>query len=233
MRGRKMTPDNLDLALKLLPLQLWNTLYMVFVSAFFAVLIGLPLGVILAVADKGHIKENVGLYRILEAVVNIGRSFPFAILMVALIPVTRLIVGTSLGTTASIVPLSIAAAPFFARLVEFSLKEVDRNIIEAAIVIGSNAKQVVAKVLLPEALPSIVQSITMTIVNLIGYSAMAGLVGGGGLGQVAIQYGYNRFNTPIMVSTVVLLILLVQAVQWTGGSIVKSIYRKRGKITHD
>lgn len=223
-----MSPDHLDLALKLLPLQLWNTIYMVFASAFFAVLIGLPLGVILAISDKGQIKEHALIYKVLEAIVNIGRSFPFAILMVALIPVTRLIVGTSLGTTASIVPLTIAAAPFIARLVETSLKEVDRHVIEAAIVIGSDVKQIIGKVLLPEALPSIVQGITLTVVNLIGYSAMAGLVGGGGLGQVAIQYGYNRFNTPIMVATVILLIILVQVVQWTGGSIVKSIYRKRG-----
>lgn len=219
---------DIDLALQLLPLQIWNTLYMVFASAFFAVLIGLPIGVVLTISDKGHIKENTWLYKSLEAIVNIGRSFPFAILMVALIPFTRWLIGTSLGTTASIVPLTIAAAPFIARLVETSLKEVERPILEAAIVMGSNSWQIVSKVLLREALPGILSGITLTIVNLVGYSAMAGLVGGGGLGQVAIQYGYNRFNTFIMVVTVVLLILLVQAIQWTGHRAVQKIVKKRG-----
>jgi D-methionine transport system permease protein len=228
-----MTPDNIDLALNLLPLQLWNTIYMVLVATFFSVVIGLPLGVILTITDQGQIKQNGKVYKILETVVNIGRSFPFAILMVALIPFTRWIVGTSLGTTASIVPLTIAAAPFVARLIETSLKEVDRHILEAAVVMGSNSWQIVTKVLLPEALPSIVSAITLTVVNLIGYSAMAGLVGGGGLGQVAIQYGYNRFNTFIMVVTVILLILLVQIVQWIGGGLTTSISRKRGKLSHD
>lgn len=228
-----MNGENIQLALQLLPLQLWNTLYMVVVSGFFAVLIGLPLGVILTITDKGHIKENVAIYRVLEAIVNIGRSFPFAILMVSLIPVTRWIVGTSLGTTAAIVPLTIAAAPFVAKLIETSLKAVDRHILEAVIVMGSNTWQIITKVLLAEALPSIVSDITLTIINLIGYSAMAGLVGGGGLGQVAIQYGYNRFNTFIMISTVILLILLVQFIQWLGGYIVKTINKKRGKFSHD
>lgn len=227
-----MSP-NIDLALQLLPLQLWNTLYMVFVSTFFAVLIGLPLGVVLTITDKGHIKENAFVYKTLEAIVNIGRSFPFAILMVALIPFTRLIVGTSLGTTASIIPLTIAAAPFVARLVETSLKEVDNHLLEAVIVMGSNSWQIITKVLLLEALPSIISGITLTVVNLIGYSAMAGLVGGGGLGQVAIQYGYNRFNTFIMITTVILLILLVQVVQWLGNMAVKSILKKRGKLLYE
>ncbi|CRX39319.1 methionine ABC transporter permease [Estrella lausannensis] len=227
-----MNPD-IDLALQLLPLQLWNTIYMVAVAAFFAVLIGLPVGVILTITDKGHIKEHVGLYKVLETVVNIGRSFPFAILMVALIPFTRWLVGTSLGTTAAIVPLTVAAAPFVARLIEASLKEVDHHILEAAIIMGSNTWQIITKVLLQEALPSILSGITLTIVNLIGYSAMAGLIGGGGLGQVAIQYGYNRFNTFIMVTTVILLILLVQGVQWVGNRVVKSILKKRGKLIYE
>ena len=227
-----MNPD-IDLALQLLPLQLWNTIYMVAVSAFFAVLIGLPIGVILTITDKGHIKENVSLYKILETVVNVGRSFPFAILMVALIPFTRWLVGTSLGTSAAIVPLTVAAAPFVARLIEASLKEVDHHILEAALVMGSNTWQIITKVLLQEAMPSILSGITLTIVNLIGYSAMAGLIGGGGLGQVAIQYGYNRFNTFIMVVTVILLILLVQGVQWIGNRMVKSILKKRGKLIYE
>ncbi len=227
-----MQPD-LDLALKLLPLQLWNTIYMVFSAAFFALLIGLPLGIILTITSRGHLKEQRHLYKVLETTVNIGRSFPFAILMVALIPFTRWLIGTSLGTTASIVPLTIAAAPFIARLVESSLKEVDRHVVEAAIVMGSTTRQIITKVLLPEALPSIITATTLTIVNLIGYSAMAGLVGGGGLGQVAIQYGYNRFNTFIMATTVILLIILVQAVQWFGTTLVNRIQRKRGRSAHD
>src|SRR3990167_6109734 len=206
---------------------------MVAISTLFAVLIGLPIGVILTITDKGHIKENASLYKVLETIVNIGRSFPFAILMVALIPFTRWLIGTSLGTTASIVPLTVAAAPFVARLIETSLKEVDHHILEAAIVMGSNTWQIITKVLLQEALPSILSGITLTIINLIGYSAMAGLVGGGGLGQVAIQYGYNRFNTFIMVVTVALLILLVQGVQWIGNSIAKAILRKRGKLIYE
>jgi len=225
--------SNIELALNLLPLQLWNTIYMVFVATFFAFVIGLPLGIILTITDKGQIKQNASIYKILEAIVNIGRSFPFAILMVALIPFTRWVVGTSLGTTASIVPLTIAAAPFVARLIETSLKEIDRHILEAAIVMGSNSWQIVTKVLLPEALPSIVSATTLTIVNLIGYSAMAGLVGGGGLGQVAVQYGYNRFNTFIMFVTVALLILLVQTVQWVGSYFASSISKKRGKTSND
>ena len=228
-----MNVENIHLALQLLPLQLWNTLYMVFVSAFFAVLIGLPIGVILTITDKGHIKEQRTIYKTLETIVNIGRSFPFAILMVALIPFTRWITGTSLGTTASIVPLTLAAAPFIAKLIETSLKEVDRNILEAVIVMGSTTWQIITKVLLPEALPSIISAVTLTIISLIGYSAMAGLVGGGGLGQVAIQYGYNRFNTFIMIITVFLLILLVQAVQWLGRYVALRILKKRGKITYD
>lgn len=223
--------SNLRLALDLLPLQLWNTIYMVFVSAIFALAIGLPLGVILTITDKGHIKEKPCIHNFLEAVVNVGRSFPFAILMVALIPFTRWIVGTSLGTTASIVPLTIAAAPFIARQIETSLKEVDKHILEAVIVMGSDTWQIITKVLLPEALPSIIAGTITAVIHLIGYSAMAGLVGGGGLGQVAIQYGYHRFNTFIMVVTVLLLILLVQLVQWLGSSIIRSISKKMG-ISH-
>lgn len=228
-----MQMPDIDLALKLLPPQLWNTVYMVFSATFFALLIGIPLGVILTITSRGHLKEQPQVYKILETIVNIGRSFPFAILMVALIPFTRWLIGTSLGTTASIVPLTIAAAPFVARLVETSLKEVDRHIIEAAVVMGSTTRQIISKVLLPEALPSLIAAITLTVVNLIGYSAMAGLVGGGGLGQVAIQYGYNRFNTFIMVTTVVLLIILVQAIQWLGTTLANRINRKRGRSAHD
>lgn len=222
--------SNLNLALQLLPPELGNTLYMVFASAFFGLVLGLPLGLILTITGKGKLKENLLLYKILEALVNIGRSFPFAILMVALIPFTRWLIGTSLGTTASIVPLAIAAAPFLARLVETNLTEVDSHLVEAGIVMGSNTWQIIAKILLPEALPSLIASFTLTLVNLVGYSAMAGLVGGGGLGQVAIQYGYNRFNTPIMIATVALLIILVQCIQWAGNAAVYTLLKKRGKL---
>lgn len=223
-----MSP-NLELALQLLPIHLVKTLYMVFASGFFGLLFGLPLGIILALTAKGQIKENRFFYKTLESLVNIGRSFPFAILMIALIPFTRWLIGTSLGTTASVVPLTIAAIPFLARLIETNLLEVERSLVEAAIVMGSNTSQIVRKVLLPEALPSLISSITLTLINLVGYSAMAGLVGGGGLGQVAIQYGYHRYNIPIMISTVILLILLVQVIQWTGNAAAHALLKKRGK----
>jgi len=170
---------------------------------------------------------------VLETIVNIGRSFPFAILIIALIPVTRLIVGTSLGTTASIVPLTIAAIPLLARSVEIALNDIDRQIVETVVVMGSSTTQIITKVLLPEAWPSIILGITSLIISLIGYSTMAGLVGGGGLGQVAIQYGYNLFNGFIMTLTVVLLICLVQLVQWFGRVLHQQIQKKRGKWIHD
>jgi len=196
----------------------FETLYMVIASMFFATLIGLPLGVILF--QRGG--------RILGTIVNIIRSFPFAILMIALIPFTRLIVGTSLGTTASIVPLAVAAAPYLARIVETSLQGVGSNFIEAAKVMGSSNAQIIYKVLLPEAMPSLISNFTVAAVNVIGYSAMAGLVGGGGLGTVAINYGYQRFNVPLMLATVVLLIIIVQGVQWLGGKWTQKLLFKRG-----
>lgn len=224
-----MTHSNIDLAITLIPIELWNTLYMVFVSAFLAVLIGMPLGIILTITDKGHLKENRLLHEVLGAAVNIGRSFPFAILMIALIPITRLIVGTSLGTTASIVPLTIAAIPFFARLVETSLKEADKALIEAALVMGATPKQIIFKVLIPETLPSLILGITTTIINLIGYSTMAGTMGGGGLGKIAIQYGYQRFNTFLILITVIILIVLVQLIQWGGNRLASGLNKKRGR----
>ncbi|WP_042281470.1 methionine ABC transporter permease [Candidatus Protochlamydia sp. R18] len=224
-----MKHNQILLAFSLIPIEFWNTLYMVFCSAVLAMLFGIPLGVVLTITDKGHLKENRWLHEILGWIVNIGRSFPFAILMVALIPFTRWIVGTSLGTTASIIPLTIAATPFLARLIESSLKEIDKGIIEAAMVMGSTPTQIILKVLLPEALASIVLGMTTTIINLVGYSAMAGTMGGGGLGKIAIQYGYQRFNVFLMTITVILLILLVQAIQASGHAIARNINRKRGK----
>jgi D-methionine transport system permease protein len=201
---------DIKLALDLLPIELWNTLYMVIVSTLIAVIIGLPLGIILVITEEGHIKARPAINGILGTIVNIGRSFPFVILMVAIIPFTRIVVGTSLGTTAAIVPLSIAAAPFVARVVESSLKEIQKGVIEAAVSMGSTTWQITL-------------GITLTVVNLIGYSAMAGTIGGGGLGKIAIQYGYQRYNNFIMISTVIILIVVVQATQYLGNHIAKRI----------
>ena len=222
--------ENIYLSLRLIPLEFLNTLYMVFASTFFAILIGLPLGIILTLTSRGGLKARRWLYQTLGIIVNIGRSIPFAILMIAIIPFTRLIVGTSIGTTAAIVPLSIAAAPFFARLVEAALSDIDAEMVDAALVMGSTTSQVVTKVLLPESLSSLVNGVTLTIVNLIGYSAMAGLVGGGGLGKVAIQYGYQRFNGFLMVETLIILLLLVEVIQWIGNGFAHHINKKRGKL---
>lgn len=224
-----MTDENLFLALNILPLELLNTLYMVVCSTFLALIFGLPLGVLLTVTDKGHLKENLMIHKIVGSCVNVGRSFPFAILMIAVIPLTRLLVGTSIGTTASIIPLSLAAIPFVARITETCLKEIDKGLIEAAIVMGSSPWTIVRKVLFPETLPSLILGITTTMINLVGYSAMAGTMGGGGLGKVAIQYGYQRFNTFLMVVTILVLIILVQLIQSIGNRIAKKITLKRGK----
>lgn len=220
---------NLELAFKIVPTEFLNTLYMVFVSAFFSLCIGLPLGITLVLTERGGLKESKMVNLLLGFLINIGRSIPFAILIVAVFPLTRWIVGTSIGTTASIVPLTLAAAPFFARVVEGALKEVDASVIEAGIVMGSTNRQIVQKVLLPEALPSLINGATLMLVTLIGYSAMAGLVGGGGLGKVAIQYGYQRFNGFLMLITLVLLLGLVECIQWMGNGLSRSILRKWGK----
>ncbi len=203
-----------------------ETLYMVFAAAFFALLIGLPLGIILYITEKKRPTVN----RILGTIVNIGRSFPFAILLIALIPFTRWVVGTSLGTTASIVPLAIAAAPYIARVVESILQGIGISLIEAATVMGSTPWQIIVKVLLPESMPALIRGYTVAIVNLVGYTAMAGLVGGGGLGAVAIQYGYQRFDGFIMFWTVVLLIVSVQLIQWGGNTWANALLKKRGLL---
>lgn len=209
--------------LDILPIALLETIYMVAVSSFFAFLIGLPLGVLLTLSRKSW-------HGVLAFIVNVGRSIPFAILIIALFPFTRWIVGTSIGTTASIVPLTITAAPFLARVIENALNEVNSSMIEAARVMRASTWKIVWRVLIPEALPSIVQAVTLTTITLIGYSAMAGLVGGGGLGKVAIQYGYQRFDGLLMFITTLLLLLLVWIVQWTGNGITYSIRHKRGLI---
>jgi D-methionine transport system permease protein len=195
---------------------LWETIYMVALSTVIATAAGIPLGVILVCTDRGGILQNLGINRVLGWIVNATRSTPFIILMVAIIPLTRMIVGTSIGTAAAMVPLCIAAAPFIARLVETSLKEVDGGVIEAAQSMGVTPWQIITKVMIPEAMPSIISGITITIINLIGCSAMAGAVGGGGLGDLAIRYGYQRFQADVMIITVVILIIMVQVVQSVG-----------------
>jgi len=192
---------------------------MVAASALLATLVGMPLGVILTITGKGHILENKGVNSILGAIVNATRSTPFIILMVAIIPLTRIIVGSSIGTTAAIVPLTISAAPFIARIIESSLLEIDPGVIEASQAMGASPMQIILKVLLPEAMHSIVLGITLAIISLIGYSAMAGALGGGGLGDLAIRYGYQRFRMDIMIATVIILIAQVQIVQSLGNYI--------------
>lgn len=205
----------------------WETMYMVITSTVLATLIGLPLGVVLTVTRSNHILPNVAVNSVLGAVVNAARSTPFIILMVAIIPLTRLIVGSSIGTTAAIVPLTISAAPFIARVIEGSLLEIEPGVIEAAQAMGASPMQIIMKVLLPEALHSIVLGITLAIISLIGYSAMAGALGGGGLGDLAIRYGYQRFRLDIMIITVVALIVMVQAMQSIGDYASKKLNKNK------
>ncbi|MDI6813237.1 MAG: methionine ABC transporter permease [Desulfitobacteriaceae bacterium] len=193
-----------------------ETLYMVLAATFMSYALGLPLGVLLVVSSPGHVLPNPWIDRVLGTVINIFRSAPFIILMVALIPFTRLVVGTTIGTTAAIVPLVISAAPFVARMVESSLKEVPHGVIEAALSMGASPWQIIYKVLIPEAKASLILGLAITTISVIGYTAMAGAVGGGGLGDLAIQYGYNRFRTDIMILTVAILVLLVQGIQSLG-----------------
>lgn len=207
-----MSPQVIDLLIK----GLGETVQMTLISTLIAMVVGIPLGVILVTTSKGHILENLPLNRSLGAIVNAFRSVPFIILMVAIIPFTRLVVGTSIGTTAAAVPLSVAAIPFLARLVETSIREINFGVIEAAQAMGASPLQIVSKVLLPEAMPTIIDNLTVLVVNLISYSAMAGAIGGGGLGDIAIRYGYQRFDVNVMIATIVILIILVQLVQSSG-----------------
>lgn len=205
-----------------------QTLEMVFLSTLFAFIMGYPLGILLASSDPlSGITPHPLLNRCLGGIVNIMRSFPFVILMVVIFPLTRLLVGTTIGTAATIVPLSIAAAPFVARVVESALKEVDSGMVQAARAMGSTNSQIIFKVLLPEALPAIVDGMTLTIINLIGYSAMAGTIGGGGLGDLAIRYGYQRYETRVLLLSVLVLIVMVIAIQWLGNFIRARIMAKR------
>ena len=204
-----------------------ETLYMVGLAALFTVLIGLPLGVLLFISRRQGLVPMPRLNAVLGAVINTGRSLPFIVLLIALIPFTRLLVGTTLGSTAAIVPITIGAFPFFARLTENALDEVDDGRIEAVLSMGGSVWHVIAKALLPEALPALLAATTLTIVMLIGFSSMAGVIGGGGLGDLAIRYGYQRFNDQIMVGTVLILVLMVQAVQMGGDRLVRSLAHRR------
>ncbi len=206
----------------------WDTLYMVGWSTLIALLGGLPIGVLLVLTDKGGMLHNALVNKVVGAVVNVGRSLPFIILLIALIPFTRFVVGQSVGSTAAVVPLAIGAIPFFARLVETAIREVDRGLVEAVQAMGGGTPTVVFKALLPQALPSLVAGLTTTVIVLIGYSAMAGTVGGGGLGSVAVQYGYQRFETSVMIATVVALIVIVTAVQIIGDAVVRLLASGRG-----
>jgi D-methionine transport system permease protein len=205
---------------------LLETLVMVAVSSGLAGLAGVPLGIVLVATSHGHVLERPVLNRALGGIVNAARSTPFIILLVAIIPLTRLLVGTAIGTAAAIVPLTIAAIPFVARLAETALREVDQGLIEAAQSMGASPLQIVTKVLVPEALPGLVAAITITVVNLIGYSAMAGAVGGGGLGDLGIRYGYQRFQPEVMLAVVLVLIVLVQAVQSVGDRLARRLNRR-------
>ncbi|PDO84668.1 metal ABC transporter permease [Kosakonia pseudosacchari] len=223
MRGRMSWEDLWPLLLN----GTLETIYMVGLAAFFTVLIGLPVGVLLFVSRSNGLAPMPKLNALLGAVINVGRSLPFIVLLIALIPFTRALIGTTLGSTAAVVPVTIGAFPFFARLTENALDEVDYGRIEAILSMGGNLWHVIAKALLPEALPTLLASITLTIVMLIGFSSMAGVIGGGGLGDLAIRYGYQRFNDLVMIGTVVILVALVQGVQMAGDRLVRRLAHRR------
>ena len=212
--------------LPLLSKALGETVYMVVVSMVLSTAVGVPLGVLLHTTAKGGILESPALNKSIGAVVNAIRSIPFIILLVAIIPFTRLLIGAAIGTTAAMVPLVIAAIPFIGRQVETSLKEVPYGLVEAAESMGATPFQIIWKVLLPEAMPSIASQLTTVVISLVGESAMAGAVGGGGLGDLAIRYGYQRFRPEVMLATVILLIVLVQAVQFLGNRLVKRLDKR-------
>lgn len=198
-----------------------DTLYMAFVSTLLAFIIGLGLAIILVITSKNGLKPNRAIYNTLDIAVNTLRSFPFIILIIVLFPFTKFIVGTSIGTTAAIVPLTIGSAPFIARLIENAMNEVDSSIIEAALSYGATKTQIIFKVIFIEALPSIINAITLTLIVVIGFTAMAGAVGGGGLGDVAMRYGFQRFRPDIMAYTVIILIVMVQIIQSSGNFLYK------------
>lgn len=217
-----MSPVITNLLLK----SLAETLYMLSISTFIAAAAGIPLGILLVVTEKNGILSCPIINKPLAFIVNVIRSIPFIILMVAIIPLTRLIAGTSIGTTAAIVPLTLAAIPYTARMVETSIREIPLGLIEAAESMGASPFQIIRKVLIPEALPSVIQNMTVVIVSLIGSSAMAGTIGGGGLGDLAIRYGYQRFQADVMITTIIVLVIIVQFMQFTGNLLSKRANKK-------
>ena len=217
------TKEVVDMILK----GIQETLYMTLLSTLMGYVIGLPMGVLLAVSDKEGLKPNRVLYRILDVIANIVRSIPFLILLILLIPFTRMIVGKSYGSTATVVPLVIAAGPFIARMVESSLKEVDEGVIESARSMGASNLRIIVKVLLVEARTSLINGATIAVGTILGYSAMAGTIGGGGLGDIAIRYGYHRYQADIMIVTVVLLVILVQIFQMIGTTLANRLDKRR------
>ncbi|MDK4702624.1 MULTISPECIES: methionine ABC transporter permease [unclassified Rhizobium] len=215
-----------DVILGLLWRSFWQTIWMTGASGFLSLIIGLPLGLALVVTSRGGIAEQSAINRVLGILVDGFRAVPFIILLIALIPLTRLIVGTALGTTAAIVPLTIAAIPYYARVAEVSLRDVDRGLIDAVRAMGGNRWTIVREVLIPEAMPGIVAGFTVTMVTLIGASAMAGTIGGGGLGDLAIRYGYQRYETSVMIAVVIILIILVWGMQWLGDRLANRLDRR-------
>ncbi|OIU69677.1 methionine ABC transporter permease [Rossellomorea aquimaris] len=211
-----MLPDSLTAILPELNKAFLETIYMVGISLAIAILIGLPLGVLLFVTDKGLFLQNGFIKKIVGFVVNMVRSIPFIILLVALLPLTKLLTGTTIGPTAASVSLSVAGIPFFARMVETALREIDKGVIEASVSVGASPWMIIKDVLLPEAKPAVIQAVTITTISLVAYSAMAGIVGGGGIGDLAIRFGYYRYDNTVMITTVVVLICLVQLIQYTG-----------------
>ena len=204
-----------------------ETLYMVFFSTLFSLLIGFPIGILLTVTKEGNILERPKLNKVLDFIINTLRSFPFIILMILLFPLSRIIVGTTIGSTAAIVPLSISAAPFVARMIEGALNEVDKGLIEASSGMGANNWTIIFKVMIPETMPHIIHGITVTVISLIGFSAMAGTIGAGGLGDLAIRFGYQRFKTDIMVYAVIVIIIVVQILQSLGNYLVYRAKKNR------
>ena len=215
------TSESLQSAIPILtgefPLAIWETIYVTLIATGFAILLGLPLGILLVAGEKnGVLPLPSGFMKVLGVIINILRSIPFLILMILVFPLTRLIVGTTVGTVASIVPLVIAAFPFVARLVESSLRELDPNIIEAAQSMGASPRQIICKVMVPESIPSLISNFTIAITTILGYSAMSGIIGGGGLGKIAINYGYYRYQYLVMIFAVILLVVLVEIFQYAG-----------------
>ncbi len=204
----------------------FETLYMVGIAVIVAIVIGMPLGIVLYATDNGLILENRFIKVVAGVVTNLVRSIPFIILLVFLLPFTNFLLGTQIGPTAAAVPLSVAAIPFFARIVESSAREIDRGVIEAAVSVGATPWTIIKDIILPEAKPGIISGLTITIISLVGYSAMAGTVGGGGIGDLAIRYGYYRYDNTVMYTTVVVLIVLVQVIQFTGDLIAKKVNKR-------